>query len=263
MITPLADCQIQIWSLPIDKNIHTTFSESEIRTLLSPTELKRYGKFKVDGKRDEFLASRVLLRHLLRQHTECEPLNVEAVPDQLGRPFWFENGRKIPLYFSLSHTRGMVCCAISKIMEIGCDVELVQPRKYEKELAARVFTKDEKSSYDDLRGDNQRGYFYKSWTLKESYVKAVGQGLRIPFTSLSFTKAVELNRLIPVDTPQQGEPSRPNDMWTFLVVSPAPQYLLSCATRISHPEICVFHVKLEGQLVKQISNQNFLPQKQS
>lgn len=84
--------------------------------------------------------------------------------------------------FNLSHSGEWVACAIDHHC-VGIDIE--QMLNSNLDIAKRFFTPRE---YDDLiRRDTaeQRTHFYKLWTLKESYIKAVGKGLHIPLNSFS------------------------------------------------------------------------------
>ncbi len=150
MFSSLKKNQIDVWLLPIDGWDFTELGDSLINNLLSKQEQLRFARFRPATKKAEFLASRLLLRHLLTQYTECDPSETEAIPDEMGRPFWEEAGNNIDLFFSLSHTKNMICCALSRNSEIGCDIESLQPRKYQENLTERVFSKKEKKFYKEM-----------------------------------------------------------------------------------------------------------------
>lgn len=220
---------LEVWLLPLQKGIASLLTTSEISNLLNSEEYTRFANFKIPSKQDEFLASRLLLRYLLRQHTDLDPGKVVAAPDEFGRPFWKHHGTRIPLYFSLSHTRGMVCCVIGNNMEIGCDVELIRPRKYERNLAEKIFSSQELSHYLSLPEGRQRTFFYTSWTLKEAFVKAVGKGLRIPLGSLSFTQSIVAKRINSVPNSSLGLQNE-SEFWSIISLPLESDYLLACAT---------------------------------
>jgi 4'-phosphopantetheinyl transferase len=228
--------RVDLWILPLSTQSVRPPSELAGSSLLTEAEKNRYNHFKIDSKREEFLFSRLLLRFLLQKYSTFEPTDVEAVPDQMGRPFWKHSGERIPLYFSLSHTRKMICCALSFDAESGCDVEQVRPRKYERELTRKVFSKEEASFYQRLPDGEKREFFYRSWTLKEAFVKAMGKGLRIPFTSLSFTHTGVSDKNTVVQ-PASLDLQLMDKNWTFFSTQLQPDYILSCATSIKSPEI--------------------------
>lgn len=90
------------------------------------------------------------------------------------------------IHFNISHTKGMVVCAVHDL-PVGVDVEEIRP--YSEALAKRVLTPLE---LQNLALWESRGHhfgevcFFRYWTLKESYVKATGEGLSVPFGKLEF-----------------------------------------------------------------------------
>lgn len=94
--------------------------------------------------------------------------------------------------FNISHTKGLVVCAIGN-RNIGIDAELIRP--FEERLLRRVCSKKEQDyvlEVDDIQVREER--FFRLWTLKESFVKAIGRGIAFPLKDISFT--VEENGII-------------------------------------------------------------------
>ncbi|MCR4910970.1 MAG: GNAT family N-acetyltransferase [Bacilli bacterium] len=90
------------------------------------------------------------------------------------------------VYFNISHSKGMVCLAISKKYCVGVDIELIRPSK---EDLWRFITSDEE--FDLIHNDED---FFRIWTLKEAITKADGEGVagKIPLIpSLPFDGAKE------------------------------------------------------------------------
>lgn len=75
--------------------------------------------------------------------------------------------------FSISHSRGYVAVGLSE-EPLGLDVELV--RSYPEKLPQRIFSPEEISWFQQ-RFSTQVDFF-TLWTLKESYYKYKGTGLR-------------------------------------------------------------------------------------
>ena len=76
-----------------------------------------------------------------------------------GKPFFPD---RPDVYFSLSHTRRYVLCALSG-RPVGCDIEL--PRPVSRQLELRVCTVRQLEQFD----------FFSLWTLKESAIKLLGR----------------------------------------------------------------------------------------
>jgi 4'-phosphopantetheinyl transferase len=90
-----------------------------------------------------------------------------------------ENGKPIlnypsGLHFNISHSADWSVCAISTL-PVGIDIEIIQP--IELSIAKDCFTENE---YKTMTGFADRAaqlnYFYHTWTIKESYLKAIGSG---------------------------------------------------------------------------------------
>ena len=80
------------------------------------------------------------------------------------------------IYFNLSHTDGLVVCAVSDA-PVGCDVEKV--KEAPKGVAERFFHLNEKMYLEKCFEDYDREFF-RLWTMKESYLKMTGEGMHFP-----------------------------------------------------------------------------------
>lgn len=87
------------------------------------------------------------------------------------------------LEFNLSHSGKWVMCVISDT-SVGCDVERIAASKTK--IAKRFFTPAEARFVENeaLKGSLAERFF-RIWTLKESYIKAVGDGLSLGLKSFS------------------------------------------------------------------------------
>ncbi len=84
------------------------------------------------------------------------------------------------LYYNVSHSGGKVVCALAN-GEVGCDIQAVAPVNLS--VAKRYFSPEE---YDFLCAcEDKQEYFYRLWTVKESYLKALGTGLCRPLNSFT------------------------------------------------------------------------------
>ena len=90
--------------------------------------------------------------------------------------FCGENGKPQMegIYFNLSHSYEMVACAISD-KPVGCDIEKV--RDIKEKVAARFFSQKEITYIKEA--EDKRDMFFRLWTMKESYMKMTGDGLKL------------------------------------------------------------------------------------
>jgi len=84
--------------------------------------------------------------------------------------------------FSLSHCRGVsVCCVCEE--EIGVDIEAV--RAFDATLVSSVLDAKSLDTYNRLDSQEKDSYFARQWTLRESYLKLTGEGIRLRLNRLA------------------------------------------------------------------------------
>ena len=137
---------------------------------------EKLAAFRHDGAKKLSLAASLLLVRALRD----EGLRAdEIVVTEYGKPYLPE----LPdFHFSLSHSGNLALCAVSS-EPVGCDVEL--PRDYDPKIARRFFHKDECEWLFSHPQDEQCDAFFRLWTCKESFIKALGLGLSQPLDSFA------------------------------------------------------------------------------
>ena len=155
--------------------------------------------FRHEGARRLSLGAGLLLRFALRAEGLAA---VEPCLTEYGKPFFSD----VPdFHFNLSHSGDFVLCAVSPT-PVGCDIE--QPRQYDPALARRFFHPDERALLFSLPEEQQPEAFYRLWTCKESFMKAVGLGFNLPLSDF----AVDLGE---PPTLTQGVDGRPWRLRSF------------------------------------------------
>lgn len=109
-----------------------------------------------------------LLKRELARYLSLSVDNIVISKDDKGCPY-IEGMNNI--FVSLSHSGGTVMCAFADT-SIGVDIELVKKRR--KSVERRVLTDGEISLVDSAEDEDKA--FFTLWTLKESYLKAIGTG---------------------------------------------------------------------------------------
>jgi 4'-phosphopantetheinyl transferase len=89
------------------------------------------------------------------------------------------------LRFNLTHTDGLVACAISPGHDVGLDVEALDRRIDYAAIARDHFAASEQAALQ--RAADKAETFMAFWTLKEAVAKSVGLGLAMPLAELEFT----------------------------------------------------------------------------
>ncbi|MCX6258161.1 MAG: 4'-phosphopantetheinyl transferase superfamily protein [Bacteroidia bacterium] len=118
------------------------------------------------------LAGDWLTRLVLSEKLHVNISEILIEHDKNGKPF---NNPPSGFHFNISHSGDWTVCSISAL-PVGIDIEKVQP--IDLGIAKDCFTENEfetMTSYTDRT--LQLNYFYDIWTIKESYLKAIGSGL--------------------------------------------------------------------------------------
>lgn len=87
------------------------------------------------------------------------------------------------VHYNISHADGIAAVAVSGC-ECGVDCERV--REFDPRIMKRV-CRDTERAMLEAAPENERGLlFFRLWTLKEAYVKALGCGLSFPLRNAAF-----------------------------------------------------------------------------
>jgi 4'-phosphopantetheinyl transferase len=155
--------------------------------LLSDEERARLRRLVRAEDRLAFTAAHALVRSALSHCVPQVPATAwEFVRTPYGKPEIAAPRVRPPLRFSLSHTRGLVACAVTAGTPCGVDVEAVDRAMDPLRLAGAVCTPHERSWLAGLERAARPAGFCRLWTLKEAYVKARGRGLSLPLSQCGF-----------------------------------------------------------------------------
>jgi 4'-phosphopantetheinyl transferase len=197
-----------------------------VHAIVLPDERARSERFVFDRDRDAFLAARVQLRVALAHATGRSPRSFVFVTGPQGKPALDQlvGGRR--LAFNVSHVHALVTCAVAWERAIGIDVESFE-RDPPLEVAERFFAAPEAAELRALPAGEQRAAFYEYWTLKESFIKAVGTGLSMPLHDFAVRRS-------PPGLIAYGAMTSPAD-WSFHRLTPAQDCTVAmCIAATSH-----------------------------
>ena len=136
----------------------------------------------------EQLGSNLLLNDILENNYFEDIKKLEYIYNESGKPYLKDKN----LYFSLSHSNGIVALTVSK-EEIGLDIELIKPVK--DALAKRIMTTEEYNIYNSLDKNKKITYFYEVWTSKEAYVKKIGSSITLTLSNIEIDEDILIKRI--------------------------------------------------------------------
>lgn len=138
-------------------------------------------RFVADKQRS--LMGDLIVRQFYAKTLNLNPMKIEFDYNEHEKPS-LKNHPKA--HFNISHSGDYVVVAFSDC-PVGVDIEKNKGNRLK--VAKRFFTREE---LDDLNAfpeeQEQIDYFYTLWTLKESYMKALGKGISMSLSSFSFKK---------------------------------------------------------------------------
>lgn len=152
--------------------------------VLSDDELARFQRFHFDEDRNDYALAHALLRRTLSdREPSTDPHAWRFEADATGKPRI--TGRAGP-DFSLTHTRGLVACAVAVAGRVGIDAETDSRSADVDLLMPEVCAPPERAALAALAGAARRSRFLDFWTLKEAYLKAQGLGISENLTAIAF-----------------------------------------------------------------------------
>ncbi|MEQ8589395.1 MAG: 4'-phosphopantetheinyl transferase superfamily protein [Thalassobaculaceae bacterium] len=188
--------------------------------LLSDDEIDRAERFRFPRDRRRFIIRRAALRQIIAKEvgTPAEHLRFSAEPE-FGRPFL-----AVPdatgLGFSSSHSEELGLIGLGASARFGVDMERVRRISDFAAVATRFFTPEEAAAIGEAGDALDR--FYRTWVLKEAFVKALGQGLSHPLDSFSVAIGADPPHLLSAEA---GDASA----WHFRLFKPAPGWIAAVA----------------------------------
>ncbi|WP_027339633.1 4'-phosphopantetheinyl transferase family protein [Halonatronum saccharophilum] len=152
---------------------------SKVLSLVSLDKKNKAIKFLKKEDAYRTVIGEVLIRDIISNELKIKNEDIFFKRNDYGKPFLKNNPN---FHFNISHSGSWIVCAISN-KQIGIDIEKIE--NIDLNIAKEFFSKEEYRNLILKDKKDRLGYFYKLWTSKESYIKAVGKGLSIPLNSFT------------------------------------------------------------------------------
>jgi 4'-phosphopantetheinyl transferase len=154
--------------------------------ILNTAEQQRAKRFVFREHQQRFILAHSFLRQVISYYTQQSSNMLEFTHDSYGKPHLAANPSG--LEFNLSHSHDTAVIALRRLHPIGVDIE-GERRLDIHALAQHHFSTLETQHLFALTGETQKQAFFRIWTQKEAFVKALGHGLSFPLTSFSVQQA--------------------------------------------------------------------------
>jgi 4'-phosphopantetheinyl transferase len=169
-------------------------------TLLSEEEMSRALRFHFRRDRNRFIAAHGILRTLLGSYLQVEPseltfdYGIKEKPS-LSHP-WSVSG----LNFNISHSQNSCLIAVTRNRAIGVDVEYFRDIADLDSISELNFHPNERAALLTIARTDRQGAFFRCWTRKEAFIKAIGQGLSHPLDRFHVSLVEgERDRICPIE----------------------------------------------------------------
>lgn len=162
---------VELWTIALDG----APDPHEVERL-PPDERWRAGEIVVPAVRRRFVRARVALRRILGRRLGLPPHALAFTYGPTGKPALADHPG---LHFNLSHSGDFAVLALSTDGEVGVDVESTRHRSQVLPVALRFFADDEAAAVAACEGEAQVAAFLRTWTRKESVLKATGRGMGV------------------------------------------------------------------------------------
>lgn len=223
--------QVHVWQICLEQEDELL---DRFRRTLAPEELDRAGRFRFERLQRHFVAGRGFLRHVLARYLSLKPQELKFSYNSYGKP---SLAGEQSLQFNMSHSHEVGLVAVTRNAAVGVDVEHIRADFASDEIATRFFSRREVETFNSLPKEDQVAAFFRCWSRKEAYIKAIGKGLSQPLDGFDVTLApsdpavllrpgdedtltwsmsdVDVGRDYASALAVEGEPSR-IDCWRFI-----------------------------------------------
>jgi 4'-phosphopantetheinyl transferase len=213
---------IHVWRASLDP---PTRHVERLMRVLSNAEHSRAAQFCFERDRRRFIAGRGLVRMILGSYLTIPPDRLQLLPGMRGKPA-LPASQGSGMEFSVSHSHGLILCAVTCDRRIGIDLERIRAVPNTARMAERVLSPREFAVFRALPGEQRQAAFFVGWTRKEAYLKACAEGLSGPLDRIDVSlPPFEPARWLTND----GDP-RASSRWWLRDLAPAPGYAAALAT---------------------------------
>ena len=214
----LSDDAVHIWRVALDP---LPPSVRSLYRTLAADERDRAKRFRSPRSRNRFIVAHGLLRCILGRYLNTDPGQLRFWYGRCGKPSLAPPQSQLDLRFSVSHSRGMALYAVTCGREIGVDIEYIRSRSSWQRIVRRCLSESEQAALYALPARAQRTAFWRCWTRKEAYLKAIGSGFTYPMDQVS----VGVGPDAPAALIQTNADLQYSSDWSIQDLAPGPGYM--------------------------------------
>jgi 4'-phosphopantetheinyl transferase len=226
----LASGEVHVWAAILDLPPDRI---EPLRGCLAGDELERARRFHFEVHRNRYIAGRSFLRSILARYLSVPAGQIRFRYGPKGKPYLELSPAAEDLNFNMAHSSELALYAVTRLAEVGVDVEAIRPMKDLEQIAKRFFSPAEHTDLLNLPPrDRQRGFF-SCWSRKEAYLKARGTGISEGLNRFAVTLEPDAAARFREIDGNAAEAER----WHLESLTPAEGYVGALALRVPNPSV--------------------------
>jgi 4'-phosphopantetheinyl transferase len=220
--------EVHVWQVDMDDA-----ASDHLIAVLSKDEQATAARFATSQLNLRYRRCRAALRALLARYTRQAPAALRFDYNPYGKPSLAGN-----LHFNVSHSGRQALIALAP-HPVGIDIEtLDRPSIDVASLTALTCHWRERAVLSMLNEDERKAHFFRLWTRKEAYCKALGVGLHHPMSAVFMRDLPGSTAALVVD--ELAIESPPYFAYTLPDIA---RHVASICLPCTHPRLCMYSLQ--------------------
>jgi 4'-phosphopantetheinyl transferase len=154
---------------------------AELINLLSFEERRFAETMQNPALKSQHLKVRIAVRQILAVYLNQSAAKIRILKTAYGKPYL---ANYPDCQFNISHSGNTLLVAVGNVIALGIDIEQAKPHRRDfTGLVKKCFAEPEQTFWIQLPDCEKSAQFYRFWTRKEAFVKAVGRGVALGLQS--------------------------------------------------------------------------------
>jgi 4'-phosphopantetheinyl transferase len=209
--------EVHVWRVALDQE-----NPRDLAGLLSSAERATAARFMFTRDQDRYIVSHAALRSILARYLRAKPSMLCFTQGPQEKP---RLAGVTGVSFNLAHSGDRALIGVAFGREVGIDVEQFRDADDLEALAASCFAGSELAAWRGLPTAARKSAFFLTWTRKEAYLKARGDGLARPLDSFDVTVGADSSPRLLRDAQDPAATAG----WTFFDLDAGPGYAATVA----------------------------------
>jgi phosphopantetheinyl transferase len=176
LVALLDGCEVLVCSASLEADDRTV---RDALAVLDPNERERFERYENADVARRFAVGRLRLREMLGSLLGVPAAAVPITLGLHGKPALARAAQGGSLRFSVAHCDELLLVAVTRLGDVGVDVERIREIERWSRVADRVFGPTDRAAIgrEIASGDDPSAVFFRFWCRGEAELKAIGCGI--------------------------------------------------------------------------------------